>query len=244
MGWTEGTGLGKNRDGMKEHVKIKPRQDEMGLGREKEMAKEMGNVWWKDSVGGTLARLQQKKKSDKEKKKRKKDKKTSKSKSGESIKTTIKTYTDEELFAATGGARFGMRAQRRAEGKWKRTESGNELSELEKKAKKSMEWNGRGSAQVVMEENTTNKKRKLAEKNISTVLPPMPDEKCDVTDEDEKRSKKKRRKLEKESKKLHQVSLSASEEEEAAPVDKESSKEKKRKKKEKKSKKSSKKENQ
>ena len=62
MGWIEGTGLGKNRDGMKDHVKVKQRTDEMGLGREKEMAKEIGNVWWKDSVGGTLARLQQQKK--------------------------------------------------------------------------------------------------------------------------------------------------------------------------------------
>ena len=67
MGWTEGTGLGKNRDGMKDHVKVKQRTDEMGLGREKEMAKEIGNVWWKDSVGGTLARLQQQKKKKKKK---------------------------------------------------------------------------------------------------------------------------------------------------------------------------------
>lgn len=246
MGWTEGTGLGKNRDGMKEHVKIKQRQDNMGLGQEKEMAKEMANVWWKDSVGGTLARLQQQKKMDKEKKKRKKDKKKgSKSKSGESIKTSIKTYTDEELFEATGGARFGMRAQRRAEGKWKRTESGNELTELEKKAKKSMEWNGRGNAlhaQVMEGDDVKNKKRKQADDNISAVSPSMSEEERDATDENEKRAKKKRRKLEKESKKLHQVSLSASEEEEAAPVDTEPPKKKKDKKKGKKSKKSSKKE--
>ena len=90
MGWTEGTGLGKNRDGMKDHVKVKQRTDEMGLGREKEMAKEIGNVWWKDSVGGTLARLQQQKKKKKknngndDKKKRKKDKKKSKQEPGES----------------------------------------------------------------------------------------------------------------------------------------------------------------
>ena len=38
-----------------------------------------------------------------------------------STNATVKIYTDEELFQATGLARFGMRAQRRAEGKWKRT---------------------------------------------------------------------------------------------------------------------------
>lgn len=176
MGWEEGTGLGKRRNGIQEHVKIKQREDEVGLGREKEMAREIGNVWWKDSVGGTLARLQlrqkekkeKKKKSksssssgkkDDEKKKSKKDKRKKSSKNSSSgssddnssskeITTTIKTYTDEELFQATGGARFGMRAQRRAEGKWKRTESGSNIVDLEKKAKTSIEWNGRGSALV------------------------------------------------------------------------------------------------
>mmetsp|Transcript_441 Transcript_441/g.978 ORF Transcript_441/g.978 Transcript_441/m.978 type:complete len:280 (-) Transcript_441:35-874(-) len=235
MGWTEGTGLGKNRDGRKEHVKVQKREDNMGIGQEKELAKEMGNTWWKDSVGGTLARLQQKKKDEKEKKKRRKDKKKPKSsKSGESTTTiAIKTYTDAELFEATGGARFGMRAQRRAEGKWKRTESGSELMELEKKAKASMQWNGRGDAQVVIEEKSS-KKRMHAEVDISTVTPSITEEERD-DDEDDKQSKKKRRKLEKASK-LHQVSLSASEED--SPIDKES---KKKKKKEKKTKKSSKK---
>ena len=38
MGWREGTGLGKRRDGMQRHVAIKQREDEMGLGREKEKA--------------------------------------------------------------------------------------------------------------------------------------------------------------------------------------------------------------
>ena len=232
MGWTEGTGLGKRRNGMTEHVKIKQREDEMGLGREKEIAKEISNVWWKDSLGGTLARLQQKKKSSsgsssKEKKKRKKDRKKSSTKSskssGESSTTiAIKTYTDEELFEATGGARFGMRAQRRAEGKWKRTESGSEHTELEKKARESMEWNGRGNAQVVAVEGKTSKKRKHPDEGDGAIPPPIiSEEEC--PDADGGRSRK-RRKLEKE------VSMSASE-------DTTSSKKKKSRKKEKKSKK-------
>jgi len=106
--------------------------NEMGLGREKELANELGDFWWKYSVGGTLARLQQhKKKKADEKKSKKKDKKNSKKESPSTFSTKIKTFPDAQLFAATGGARFGMRAQLRAEGKWKRTESGTDLAEME-----------------------------------------------------------------------------------------------------------------
>lgn len=149
MGWKEGTGLGKRRDGLVEHVKIKQREDEMGLGRENELARAVGDVWWKDSVGGTLAKLQAQKKKSSEKKKKKKSKK-------EKNREAVKSYTDEELFEATGGARFGMRAQRRAEAKWKRTESGRELAELEKRAEASMEWNGLGLAEVKLQQEQSN----------------------------------------------------------------------------------------
>lgn len=84
----------------------------MGLGREKELAKAVGDVWWKDSVGGTLARLQS----------LKKDKK----------KAAAKTLRTKSCSKPLVGLR-------RAEGKWKRTESGQELAELEKKAQASME---------------------------------------------------------------------------------------------------------
>eukprot|EP00581_Thalassiosira_minuscula_P026276 CAMPEP_0184420302 /NCGR_PEP_ID=MMETSP0738-20130409/47453_1 /TAXON_ID=385413 /ORGANISM="Thalassiosira miniscula, Strain CCMP1093" /LENGTH=305 /DNA_ID=CAMNT_0026781143 /DNA_START=52 /DNA_END=969 /DNA_ORIENTATION=+ len=261
MGWTEGTGLGKNRNGIKDHVKIKQREDEMGLGREKELANELGDFWWKYSVGGTLARLQQQKKKKADKKKSKKDKKKSSKK--ESSTSTIKTFTDEELFAATGGARFGMRAQRRAEGKWKRTESGTDLAEMEKKALKSMEWNGRGNAQVVVDgegasaTNSSSKMKKRVhaetitedkEEDANLVSPSISSDEEEEEEEDanevkemKKKNKKKRRKLDKES---HQISFSPSEVDDSEEGGGEESKEKKKKskkKKEKKSKKSSKK---
>jgi len=175
MGWTEGSGLGKRQEGIVKHVSIKQREDEMGLGREKEKTREMNNLWWTESVGGTLARLQQQqqqqmklrkketkeknktkeKRNKKEKKEKKKDKKAKMitttnddddddDDDNDDKKLTIKTYTDEELFIATGGARYGMRAQRRAIGKWKRTESGTQLTALESLAKSNIEWNGRG----------------------------------------------------------------------------------------------------
>lgn len=230
MGWTEGTGLGKNRDGRSEHVKIRQREDEMGLGREKELAREVGDVWWKDSLGGTLARLQQKKKKKKGDKKDKKKSKKRKDKDGEPA-AAVKIYTDEELFEATGGARFGMRAQRRAEGKWKRTESGAELTELEEKARASMEWNGRGNAQALIEGTTKKKRKHATEEDVNTVSPSISEEERDA-DEDEKQSNSKRRKVEK--------SISEKEEE-VASGDKESKKKKHKKKEKKKSKKSRKK---
>jgi len=64
--------------------------------------------------------------------------------------TSIKIYTDEELFQATGGARFGMRAQRRAHGKWKRTESSDIFHQIEQEAKQNIEWNGLGPAKIIL----------------------------------------------------------------------------------------------
>lgn len=258
MGWTEGTGLGKKRDGMKSHVKIKKREDNMGLGQEKVQTKEMENVWWKDSVGGTLARLQanKKKKNDdkksisekKNKNKNKKDKKSKKKSKQESSSSedsaAIKTYTDEELFEATGGARFGTKGGRRAEGKHKRTESSAELTVLEQKAKASMEWNGRGDAQVVIDKKKQKKKRKHAdddtsEDDNSNVVSPNISEEEDVerttSSDDDKQSKKKRRKLEKKKEQLHQVSLSDDDDVATAAKKKSKKESKKKKKKSKKS---------
>ena len=255
MGWTEGTGLGKKRDGMKSHVKIKKREDNMGLGQEKVQTKEMENVWWKDSVGGTLARLQanKKKKNDnkksisEKKKKNKKDKKSKKKSKQESSSSedsvAIKTYTDEELFEATGGARFGTKGGRRAEGKHKRTESSAELTVLEQKAKASMEWNGRGDAQVVIDKKKQKKKRKHADDtsegdSSSNVVSPNISEEEEVertTSDDDKQSKKKRRKLEKKKEQLHQVSLSDNDDVATAAKKKSKKESKKMKKKPKKS---------
>jgi Pin2-interacting protein X1 len=168
MGWTEGTGLGKNRDGIVSHIKVKQREENAGLGIEKELTRSMGAdaMWWSAHVSDTLHKLQQKtkqskkengdkkdKKNKKEKKKESKDKKkeSKKKKKSEDSTSAPKMYTDEELFQATGGARFGMRAQRRAEGKWARTESSHSLKEWEEQVKsKGTEWNGLGKAKVVL----------------------------------------------------------------------------------------------
>ena len=200
MGWTEGTGLGKRRDGNVTHIRIQQREEEAGLGKEKDGIKGVGDVWWKESVGGTLARLQSKSKGKKSKSKDK-DKK-----SKDKEKSAAKTFTDQELFIATNGARFGMRAQRRAEGKWKRTEEGQTLEELEKKAKKSMEWNGRGEARLVSSGEGGRKRRRDDEevavdgdKATKTVT-------TEEETESEKKRLKKLRKQEKKREKAHKVS--------------------------------------
>lgn len=239
---------------MKEHIKIKQREDEMGLGREKMKAMEVADVWWKDSVGDTLAKLQKRKssstnKDDKKEKKSKKKKKSDK-------KERKRHFTDEELFEATGGARFGMRAQRRAEGKWKRTESGEELLEQEKKARASMEWNGRGNAQVLISKETSRSSSILEDeddgetdvgttKNDADVSDAAaPEEKTATIKEEKQSKKKKKRKSEKkESKKskkakleeedaggIHEVSPPVSEEDELQDIEEKKSAKKRSKK--------------
>lgn len=263
MGWTEGTGLGKRRDGMKEHIKIKQREDEMGLGREKMKAMEVADVWWKDSVGDTLAKLQ-KRKSNSTNKDGKKEKKSKKKKKSDR-KERKRHFTDEELFEATGGARFGMRAQRRAEGKWKRTESGEELLQQEKKARASMEWNGRGNAQVLISKETSRSSSSSilededdGETDVGTTkndadvsdaaAPEEKTAKSKIKEEKQSKKKKKRKSEKKESKKakkakleeedgIHEVSPPVSEEEELLDIEeKKSAKKRSKKDKKKKSK--------
>lgn len=147
MGWRDGEGLGKRRQGMSKHITVTKREDNVGLGHSEHPTDTQ--QWWKDSVSDTLAKLGCKKK----KKKRK-----------------VKEYTDEELFEATGGARFGMRAQRRATGKWARTESQTE--DDEQRARERVEWNGRGDAKVKLDsdsggERKKKKRRKLLETEAS-----------------------------------------------------------------------------
>jgi len=238
MGWKEGTGLGKNRNGIVSHIKAKKREENLGLGMEKERTRKLGveGMWWSSNVSETLMRLQQNKSDKKKGKKSKKDKKDkdkkSKKKSKE-VKTKVpKVYTDEELFIATGGARFGMRAQRRAEGKWQRTESSQHLKDWEEEVKNKIEWNGLGKAHVVLkkqdsstsadsEEASRQKKRKRQrdcdeeEKKEDEPVSLIEGERSEVSTEEEKdvtKKEKKRRKKNKSEKKPSKKSKKKSKE--------------------------------
>jgi Pin2-interacting protein X1 len=147
LGWKEGTGLGKNRDGRADHIRVTKRRDEQGLGAASLEIDPVvtGDQWWKSSVGNTLARLAAAKKEKKSKKKKKKKRKLE--------------YTDEELFEATGGARFGMRAQTQQKGKWNRAEDGI-TSDQEETALRSTEWDGMAAPKVLLSTKDETKKKK------------------------------------------------------------------------------------
>lgn len=198
LGWTEGTGLGKHRNGTKTHIRVTKRKDEQGIGAASTDIDPVvtGEQWWKSSVGNTLARLSAAAAANKKKKKSsKKDKKSSsskkdkkeKKKQSKSKKRKLE-YTDEELFEATGGARFGMRAQTQQNGKWNRAEKGITVEE-EETALKNTEWDGMSAPKVVLKKDEKKKtKKKTKTKSENSV------KEEEQQDEQQQPPKKKRRK--------------------------------------------------
>ena len=124
MGWSEGKGLGKNEQGADKHIEHKKRGDNVGLGADATVEAQFaaglhkgsakaafGDQGWVDAFAGALDSMNEKKKKKKTKKKAKPAKKDS-----------SQNFLDE-CFAATGGARLGMRAQRSGGGKLRRAEA-------------------------------------------------------------------------------------------------------------------------
>jgi len=123
MGWSEGKGLGKNEQGADKHIEHKKRGDNVGLGADATVEAQFaaglhkgsakaafGDQGWVDAFAGALDAMNEKKK-----KKKKKKAKLAK-------KDSSQNFLDE-CFAATGGARLGMRAQRSGGGKLRRAEA-------------------------------------------------------------------------------------------------------------------------
>jgi hypothetical protein len=184
MGWQDGTGLGKKRDGIKTHIKVKKRKDQEGIGADKAAAEKATSTeqWWKDSLGDTLARLSSKggKKGDKKKKKR-------------------KDYTDEELFEATGGSRFGMRAGvTKNLAKWKRSEGEGELEETAKvSVDDDVDEALKGDLKMEVDDSpldeTVNKKEKKKKKSDKKVKKASREVKVKVETEEKKKSRKEKK---------------------------------------------------
>lgn len=180
LGWEEGTGLGKRRSGIVSHIKVQRRVDEQGgLGKSSiDENLKIGDEWWKNSVGNTLAKL---------------GKKKNKKKKGEKEKK--KAFTDEELFEATGGARFGMRAGKSQKGKWTRTEHSSSLKEQEQEAKQSVEWDGQTAPKVILSsgsEKLKKRKRKIGDVTDSPNDTFLKDKKQLKKRKEEKKKKKKK----------------------------------------------------
>ena len=124
MGWQEGKGLGKNETGISKHIKAVKRDDSSGLGSEAVAAEEVKDNWWHDAFSKQLKSFQPCKDGKKSKsKKARKDSLLSDCNAEEAPPS----YAD--LFAATGGARLGMRARASQKGKILRTEGTQPLKD-------------------------------------------------------------------------------------------------------------------
>ncbi|KAF1332906.1 hypothetical protein FI667_g3209, partial [Globisporangium splendens] len=155
MGWKEGKGLGKEEQGVVTHVRVKKREESMGIGVEKLNVEEQKSQWWynaydkiadkikiapdsDDENGGDARSKKSKKKASK--KKRKRDAEAANGDDADSAREKkFRIPTDEELFAATGGKLFGRRAYGSCNGKLKRDEllqSGKFELKEEKKSEK------------------------------------------------------------------------------------------------------------
>lgn len=127
MGWSEGKGLGKNEDGLSTHIKVHKKDDSTGLGIDTAIKQEsaVAENWWHDGFSKQLKAfgggVSDGKKVKKSKGKRKLE--------DAGIKDAPPTY--DELFAATGGARLGMRARAKQPGKIARAEQGLATSIVE-----------------------------------------------------------------------------------------------------------------
>ena len=127
MGWSEGKGLGKNEQGADKHIEHKKRGDNVGLGADATVEAQFaaglhkgsakaafGDQGWVDAFAGALESMNDRRSSKKAKKAKKKAKPAKKDSSQNFL---------DECFAATGGARLGMRAQRSGGGKLRRAEA-------------------------------------------------------------------------------------------------------------------------
>ncbi|KAM3132095.1 hypothetical protein pb186bvf_015839 [Paramecium bursaria] len=57
MGWNEGQGLGKNKDGQVECVQIKRREEQKGLGSSKSLGSGWDDQWWEQTYSQSLKNL-------------------------------------------------------------------------------------------------------------------------------------------------------------------------------------------
>mmetsp|Transcript_9022 Transcript_9022/g.16933 ORF Transcript_9022/g.16933 Transcript_9022/m.16933 type:complete len:226 (-) Transcript_9022:106-783(-) len=147
FGWSEGKGLGKNEDGIAGHIKAKKREESAGLGSETVAVEVAADDWWHHGFTNALKKVP----SDKSKKKKKKSKDKLKTRNAA---LDAKPPTFDELFAATGGKRLGMRARGSQKGKLARTLDGGNVE--------SVVVNGVATGAEVAEKDQVNETRQSA----------------------------------------------------------------------------------
>lgn len=140
MGWKEGTGLGKNNDGIASHIKVEIRGDNEGIASKDEKTNSIeingqsssDDQWWHAAFHANAKKFRKKASNNSDddektstKEKKKKSKKEKKKRKIAEIENDVAIPSYEELFKATGGARLGMRARMNQIGKISRTEGLN-----------------------------------------------------------------------------------------------------------------------
>lgn len=145
FGWRDGQGLGKDGQGISSHVKVRRREDNVGIGaddgdKQKRREEEKSATWWHSAFEDALGGLGGSKK-----KKRKREREAEAGRGPDW----------DALFEATGGARLGMRARAKQAGKWKRTEATEAAAPTERGAEE-----GEGSAKRAKKEKREKKAKK------------------------------------------------------------------------------------
>ena len=176
IGWSKGKGLGKDEQGIDEHLKARKREENIGLGAdasvEAQFASGMhkgsgkasfdveGGQWWLDSFAGALDTVREAAGKTTSAKKKKKD--------GKKKKTNFL----DDCFEASGGARLGMRARSQQSGKHRRAEGDGAAAAPEaaaaapekKKKKRKAEEAAEETAEETAEERKLRKKRRKEKK--------------------------------------------------------------------------------
>jgi Pin2-interacting protein X1 len=204
MGWQEGKGLGKNETGISKHIKATKKDDNSGLGLESVVSEEVTENWWHDAFSKQLKTFLPC--STGKKQRLKKSERVSKSCSASNIEAPP-TYA--ELFAATGGARLGMRARASQKGKILRTEGGTAASDLqndipialepEVQRKKKLRSTDKAVALLedernkLMDDEEPEVKRKKKSRSTDNAVAILEDERDEVMDADEPEVRKKKK---------------------------------------------------
>ncbi|KAL1524404.1 hypothetical protein AB1Y20_019299 [Prymnesium parvum] len=126
FGWTEGKGLGRKEDGMKEHIRVKQRAENLGLGAQSEA--ELNAPCF-----APPPELLKKRKKSKRKESSSEDSDSDSEDDAEARRNAkaasagvIPGMSDEDLFKACGGARLGMRSRMPQGGKEKRMQAADD----------------------------------------------------------------------------------------------------------------------
>nr|CCA21901.1 conserved hypothetical protein [Albugo laibachii Nc14] len=125
MGWKEGKGLGKREEGVTCSIRVRKRDESVGIGYGVVSSNTKETQWWSNVYDTIASKVQIDCEEPKKKRKRKKkalkpvDKQPN-DKNPEKQKIGWSTLTDEELLAATGGKLFGQRAYGSCLGKLRR----------------------------------------------------------------------------------------------------------------------------